>query len=110
MALAGRPKKQLTPVVQEVEVKELIEEVAQEDPKLVPEEIVQSSLKQIEELPKESFSMAMDQDGLFQSMKNAIMILPPNLKVDGRHTIENISAICGYKVTEDLWNKLYEDQ
>jgi len=71
---------------------------------------VVQNLKDQDNLPQRTNGMQMDQEGLFQSMRNIIMILPPNLAINGRHTIENISALCGYKVTEDQWNKLYEEK
>lgn len=43
------------------------------------------------------------------SAKNAVKILPPNLIVDGRHTKENISAICGFQVDDDMWDAIYEN-
>lgn len=51
--------------------------------------------------------MSMNDEDKLQSMRNAVMILPPNMVVDGRQTRENISAICGFKVTEEQWDLLY---
>lgn len=90
-------------------------EVEIEGPIVVPQapsinnDVIQN-LKDQDTLPQRTNGMQMDQEGLFQSMRNIIMILPPNLAINGRHTIENISALCGYKVTEDQWNKLYEEK
>lgn len=44
-----------------------------------------------------------------QSMRNAIKILPPNLRTDdGKHTPENIGAICGFKVTSEMFEQAYD--
>jgi len=42
------------------------------------------------------------------SMQNALKILPPNLLQDGRHSPENVQAICGFPVTEEMLNAAYE--
>ncbi len=41
------------------------------------------------------------------SMKNAATILPPNFIVNGRHTRENIQAIVGFLVSEEMMDELY---
>ena len=78
-------------------------------PTIIDEDIVRN-LKDVDDLPDEAGGMIMDKEGLFQSMKNAIMILPPNLLVNGRHTIENISSLVGYRITESQWDRLYESE
>ena len=44
-----------------------------------------------------------------QCMINAVKILPPNMIKDGRHSTENVNAICPFKVTEDLMDLLYSN-
>lgn len=60
-------------------------------------------------IPLMSGSMQMDIEGLRQSMKNAVVILPPNLKVNGKHTFENISAIVGFKITQKIYDEVYAE-
>ena len=59
--------------------------------------------------PIEQYSnnMRMDEDDRLQNMLNTIKILPPNMIVDGRHRKENIEAICGFKISDELMDKLY---
>lgn len=52
--------------------------------------------------------MAMLAEDKINSMRNAIKILPPNMIVKGRHVQENIEAICGFKVDEDMINTAYK--
>jgi predicted nuclease with TOPRIM domain len=52
--------------------------------------------------------MKMDASDRIQSMQNAIKILPPNMVVNGRHLKENIEAICGFKVLDEMMNAAYE--
>jgi hypothetical protein len=49
----------------------------------------------------------MDYNDKIASARNACMILPPNLIVDGRHTAENVGAICGFIVTEEMLEDIY---
>jgi hypothetical protein len=52
------------------------------------------------------------EDRIF-SARNAAKILPPNLLVDGRHTPENISALCGFNVVnmmDDIYADLVHDE
>lgn len=53
--------------------------------------------------------MAMDYEHKIQSMTNAIKILPPNMIVDGRHRKENVQAICGFMVTDEMMDLAYKD-
>ena len=56
----------------------------------------------------ESYSgMKMDESDKVQSMVNAIKILPPNMVVEGRHLKENIEAICGFKVSDEMMDAAY---
>ena len=60
--------------------------------------------------PYEDTKLRLNLADKIQSAKNATAILPPNLVVDGRHTKENIGAICGFIVDDDMWDMIYEDQ
>ena len=64
-----------------------------------------------EEVPeqKEPNKLKMNEADRLVSVKNACMILPPNMKVDGRHTTDNVSAICGFKVDEETLDLVYTD-
>jgi hypothetical protein len=52
--------------------------------------------------------LLMDEEMKIQSMKNAIAILPPNYVVNGRHSVKNIEALCGFKISEEMMDKAYE--
>ena len=60
--------------------------------------------------PYEDTKLRLNLADKIQSAKNATAILPPNLIVDGRHSKENIGAICGFIVDNDMWDMIYEDQ
>ena len=60
------------------------------------------------ELPPER-SMGMDYSDKLASMLNAIKILPPNMIKDGKHSKENIGAICGFIVTDEMLEAIYSD-
>lgn len=51
--------------------------------------------------------LKLDEEDKIQSMLNTIKILPPNMIRDGRHLKENVQAICGFMVTEELMDKVY---
>lgn len=55
--------------------------------------------------PKDNLKMT-DEDKIF-SIRNALKILPPNLEREGRHSTGNVSAICGFKVSEDQITRAY---
>ncbi len=59
--------------------------------------------------PREDTKMRMTYDDKIGSLRNATMILPPNLKVDGRHLPENCGAICGFIVTDEMLDEVYKD-
>jgi len=60
------------------------------------------------EIPaREETNIKMGDKDKLQSMVNAIKILPPNYVVDGRHSKENVSAICGFKASDDMMDKAY---
>jgi hypothetical protein len=81
------------------------------------EERVDVSIQKVEDFNGEMIpqpyetdnNMRMNDDDKVRSMKNAVMILPPNLIVNGRHTKQNIQAICGFIVTDSMMNKVYKD-
>lgn len=58
---------------------------------------------------EEKKGMQMYEEDKLQSMTNAIRILPPNMRKDGRHLKENIQAICGFMVTPEMLDRVYEN-
>jgi hypothetical protein len=63
------------------------------------------------ETPIEGYNgFRMGEADKIQSMRNAIAILPPNMvdKETKRHRGENIQAICGFKVTDEMLDAAYE--
>jgi hypothetical protein len=52
-------------------------------------------------------NIRMGYDDMVNSMINACKILPPNLISEGRHTQENIQAICGFMVTDEMMDEAY---
>ena len=52
--------------------------------------------------------MRMEASDKIISMQNAIKILPPNMVVNGRHLKENVEAICGFKVLDEMMDEAYE--
>ena len=60
--------------------------------------------------PYEDTKLRLNLADKIQSAKNATAILPPNLIVDGRHSKENIGAICGFIVDDDMWDMIYEHE
>lgn len=80
---------------------------------IVPSSKATASIHHLEDFngetePPQTDNLKMNQDDKIQSMRNAIKILPPNLKVNGKHTAMNIGAICGFIVDEDLYNRVYD--
>lgn len=62
-----------------------------------------------EQIPEqEDSNLKMTIEDKIVSMRNAIKILPPNLKVNGKHHKSNIEAICGFKVSDELYDAAYE--
>jgi len=59
--------------------------------------------------PREEAGFRLTAADKIVSAKNAAKILPPNLIVEGRHTKENISAICGFQVDDDMMDEIYLD-
>lgn len=81
------------------------------------EEIIETVVEEVKVIEKEpeidnsswkTRSLSMDEEFQMISIKNTIAILPPNLMVDGKHTKENISAIVGFKITDEQWEKAYD--
>jgi len=50
----------------------------------------------------------MTEEDRVNSMRNAIKILPPNMVVNGRHSKENVEAICGFKIEDYQMDAAYE--
>lgn len=74
-----------------------------------------STINKVEEFngeeptPIDGYSnIKMGHEDKIRSMVNAINILPPNLKVDGRHLQGNIQAICGFMVTDEMLDEAYK--
>ena len=62
-----------------------------------------------QDTPIESYvGMKMLYEEKIQSIKNATMILPPNLIKDGKHNVENIQAIVGFAVTDEMLDDAYK--
>mgnify|MGYP005844839567 CR=1 FL=1 len=96
------------------QINELFERVDTLEKRLEP--APRSSLHKIEThtgetnpAPREKTNIHMDESFRVQSVKNASKILPPNRMVDGRHTKEDLSAICGFKVTDEIVEQVYGD-
>jgi hypothetical protein len=60
-----------------------------------------------ERTPEVKDGLSMDDEHKMQSMVNAIKVLPPNFVKDGRHSIENVQAIAGFKVSPEMMDNLY---
>lgn len=54
-------------------------------------------------------NMSMDNKHKILSAQNAVKILPPNMIVDGRHLAKNVSAICGFVVSEEMMDEVYSE-
>lgn len=57
--------------------------------------------------PREESRMRMGYEDKIVSMVNAVKILPPNMIKDGRHAKENVQAICGFMVDEEMMDEVY---
>ena len=74
---------------------------------------VENSIQRVEdfngeEIPvPETNRMRLTEADKMRSMDNAIRCLPPNYIKDGRHTKENIGAICGFKVSDEMLDEVY---
>lgn len=99
----------------ELEIEILKERITELETKVVKKPTPLKSINKVEDFNGESETKPYDDNKLrlnaldkLTSAKNAIKILPPNLMVEGRHTKENIGAICGFIVTEEMMELLYE--
>lgn len=52
--------------------------------------------------------MKMGMSDRIISMQNAIKILPPNMVVEGRQLKQNVEAIVGFKVSDEMMDEAYE--
>ena len=105
-------KKEVLPVVEkEQEVAESAPTKEVETPVTPEQSIHKVETFNNEQAPpvSETSNIRMNEEDKIYSMKNAIKILPPNMIVNGRHTKQNIQAICGFMVTDAMWDKAYED-
>jgi hypothetical protein len=57
---------------------------------------------------REETSMKMTSEEKIQSMRNAIKILPPNYVVNGRHSKQNVQALVGFMVTDEMMDEAYQ--
>lgn len=65
--------------------------------------------KDVQPEPRKETILKMNFEEQVRSMKNAIKILPPNMvDEEGRHKSKNISAICGFAVTDEMMELAYE--
>lgn len=79
-------------------------------------QVVKATIQKIEEFngevaPEYDYNNTsnMNFDEQVQSCVNAIKILPPNLRVDKRHTMENVQALQSrFKVTEEHMERAYQ--
>jgi hypothetical protein len=99
----------------ELEIEILKERITELETKVVKKATPLKSINKVEDFNGESETKPYDDNKLrlnaldkLTSAKNAIKILPPNLMIEGRHTKENIGAICGFIVTEEMMELLYE--
>jgi hypothetical protein len=53
-------------------------------------------------------NLKMKHEDKIASMRNCMRILPPNLIIHGRHTKENVQAICGFLVDVDMMDEAYD--
>jgi hypothetical protein len=124
------PKKNITPEKNEevilllVEaVERFAEEIATLKEKIVllEEQVFHPSARSINKVEsfngeldspiKENSNIKMNESDKLVSILNAVKILPPNLvdKNTGRHTEDNIGAICGFKVSRWQLDEVYKD-
>ena len=94
-------------------INELVEQIRDIEKKLEKPKI--TSINKMEKFNDEVAStiesyhgMKMEESDKIISMRNAIKILPPNMVADGRHVKENIEAICGFKISDEMMDEAYE--
>ena len=97
-----------------VEIELLKERLDEFEEKLNTKKPVTKSINKVEQfnsevIPdvKQESNIRMGYDDMINSMVNACKILPPNLIFEGRHTQENIQAICGFMVTDEMMDEAY---
>ena len=57
--------------------------------------------------PREESRAKMCPEDKIDSMRNAMKILPPNLIKNGRHHHENVQALCGFLINEEMMDQAY---
>jgi hypothetical protein len=83
--------------------------VVTKESEVIREDVAKEVLTPIIEDGWKNRVLAMDYEFQLISMMNGIKILPPNLIKDGRHLRENIQAICGFTITEEMMDEVYKD-
>jgi len=68
---------------------------------------VEAFNNEVETTPDENRGIRMTESDKIISMQNAAKILPPNMIENGRHLKENIQAICGFIVDDDMMDAAY---
>lgn len=77
-------------------------------PEAPVENIKREEVVEIDNSTHQYSGLNMDDEFRLISIRNAIAILPPNLMIDGKHTKANISAIVGFKITDEQWKQAYD--
>lgn len=94
-----------------IEIDALIARVAELEAKTAPRKSGINRVEQfngeVETVPDDNRGLKMTSEDKINSMRNAIKILPPNMIENGRHIKENIQAICGFVVDEDMMDGAY---
>jgi hypothetical protein len=72
-----------------------------------PSTINRVELGEVEPEVREDSNMKMGFEDKIISMTNAVKILPPNFIKDGRHKKEDVQAICGFIVTDEMMDDVY---
>lgn len=103
-------QKQIDVLVKEIEI--LIAKVAAiEEKMLTPRKSSINRVEvfngEVETTPDDNRGIKMTAEDKITSMRNAAKILPPNMIENGRHIKENIQAICGFIVDEDMMDEMY---
>ena len=63
----------------------------------------------VPEHEEKSYGFKMSHEEKLQSMLNAIKVLPPNMIINGRHSVENVQALNVFKVTESMMDEVYKN-
>lgn len=104
------PKKKPDPIT--LALQELQERVTNLEQKILglekPRSIQKVETFNGEEAPEPHHGpMKMNHEEQLFSMTNAAKILPPNLIKNGRHARENIQALVGFLVSEEMMDEMY---